>query len=132
MAKHINVELLSGNVHTLAVRPDMTVGELKESVKVFHPSEDEITRILSTVDLLLDGEKLSDPQMMVSKCIFESAQVQVVFYVQPAFVCPTSFGHKTEELRDAHIPSTENHPSICLQGMLSLVATGYPGVCDRD
>ena len=52
MALHINVELLSGNVHNLAVRPDMTVGELKESVKVFHPSEDEITRILSTVELL--------------------------------------------------------------------------------
>ena len=29
--KNINVELLSGKVYTLAVRPDMTIGELKKS-----------------------------------------------------------------------------------------------------
>ena len=107
MARNINVELLSGSAHALTVQQDMTVEELKEEVKAFHPSEDEITRMLSAVDLLLDGEKLSDPGMMVSDCICESAKVQVLFYVQPACVCATSFGHITHELREVHIPSTE-------------------------
>ena len=34
MARNISVELLSGKVCTLAVRPDMTIGDLKEEVKV--------------------------------------------------------------------------------------------------
>ena len=38
------VELFSGKVYTLAVRPEITIGELEEEVKAFHPSEDEIPR----------------------------------------------------------------------------------------
>jgi hypothetical protein len=34
MAKNISVELLSGKVCILPVRPNMTIGELKEEVKV--------------------------------------------------------------------------------------------------
>ena len=49
MERNINVELLSGKVYTLAVRPYMTIGQLKEEVKAFNPSEDEIARILSTL-----------------------------------------------------------------------------------
>ena len=107
MARNINVELLSGKVYTLAVRPEMTIGELKEEVKVFHPSEDEITRILSTVEFVLHGEKLNDLQMTVSDCILDSANVQVIFYVKPAIECVNAFGHTVEELRDVRIPSTE-------------------------
>ncbi|CAL1131588.1 unnamed protein product [Cladocopium goreaui] len=44
MAKNISVELLSSKVCTLPVRPNMTIGELKEEVK------DELTRRLSTVE----------------------------------------------------------------------------------
>ena len=87
MARNINVELLSGKVYTLAVRPDMTIGELKEEVKAFHPSEDEITRILSTVEFVLHGEKLNHLQMTVSESILDSANLQVVFYVKPTIEC---------------------------------------------
>ena len=59
MARNINVELLSGKVYTLAVRPEITIGELEEEVKAFHPSEDEITRILSTVEFFHHGETLN-------------------------------------------------------------------------
>ena len=79
MARNINVELLSGKVYTLAVRPEMTIGELKEEVKAFNPSEDEITRALSTVKFVLHGEKLNDLQMTVSDSILDSANVQVIF-----------------------------------------------------
>ena len=107
MARNINVELLSGKVYTLAVRPEMTIGELKEEVKAFNPSEDEITRILSTVEFVLHGEKLNDLQMTVSDSILDSANVQVIFYVKPAIECVNRVGRKVKELRDVRIPSTE-------------------------
>ena len=34
MARNISVELLSGKIYTLAVRPEMKIEELKEEVKV--------------------------------------------------------------------------------------------------
>ena len=107
MARKINVELLSGKVYTLAVGPEMTIEELKEEVKAFNPSGDEITRILSTVEFVLHGEKLNDLQMTVSDSILDSAKVQVIFYVKPAIECVNKFGHRVTELRDVRIPSTE-------------------------
>ena len=107
MARNINVELLSGNVHTLAVQPDMTIGELEAEVKAFHPSEDEITRTLSTVEFFLHGEKLNDLQMTVSESSLDSANLQVVFYVKPALECASKSGHRFEDLRDIRIPRTE-------------------------
>ena len=109
MARNINVELLSGKVYTLAVRPEMTIGELKEEVKIFHPSEDEITRILSTVEFVLHGEKLNDLQMTVSDSMLDSANLQVIFYVKPATECVNAFGHTVKELRDVRIPSTTTY-----------------------
>ena len=107
MARNINVELLGGNVCTLAVRPDMTIRELKEEVKAFHPSEDEITRILSTVEFFLHGEKLNDLQTTVSESILDSANMQVIFYVKPAIQCVNRYGHMVAELHDVRIPSTQ-------------------------
>ena len=151
MARNINVELLSGNVYTLAVRPEMTIEELKEEVKVFHPSEDEITRILSTVEFVLHGEKLNDLQMSVSESIVDSANLQVVFYVKPAIECVNAFGHTVEELRDVRIPSTttyiQPHAFQHCKYLLRLVipesvtwigdhagcsSFDHPGVCDSD
>ena len=109
MARNINVELLSGKVYTLAVRPEMTIGELKEEVKSFNPSEDEITRILSTVEFVLHGEKLNDLQMTVSDSMLDSANLQVIFYVKPAIECVNAFGHTVKELRDVRIPSTTTY-----------------------
>ncbi|CAL1131578.1 unnamed protein product [Cladocopium goreaui] len=85
----------------------LTIEELKEEVKAFNPSEDEITRILSTVEFVLHGEKLNDLQMTVSDSILDSANVQVIFYVKPANECVNKFGHRVTELRDVRIPSTE-------------------------
>ena len=85
----------------------LTIEELKEEVKAFNPSEDEITRILSTVEFVLHGEKLNDLQMTVSDSIIDSANVQVIFYVKPANECVNKFGHRVTELRDVRIPSTE-------------------------
>eukprot|EP00435_Cladocopium_sp_Y103_P065802 s106_g27.t2 len=107
MARNITVELLSGKVCTLAVQPEMTIEELKEEVKAFHPSEDELTRRLSTVELVVDGEQLNDLQMTVSESILDAAKVQVVFYVKPALECASGSGCKVQEVRDVRIPNTE-------------------------
>ena len=107
MERHINVELVSGKVYTLAVRTDMTIGELKEEVKAFNPSEDGITRILSTVDLVLHGEKLNDLHLAVSDSMLDSANVQVIFNVKPALECASRSGNRVADLRDIRIPSTE-------------------------
>ena len=133
MARNINVELLSGKVYTLAVRPEMTIRELKDEVKVFHPSEDEITRILSTVEFVLHGEKLNDLQMTVSDSMLDSANLQVIFYVKPAIECVNAFGHTVKELRDVRIPSTTTYiQPHAFQHCKYLLRRGYPGVCDLD
>ena len=111
MARNINVELLSGKVYTLAVRPEMTIGELKEEVKAFNPSEDEITRILSTVEFVLHGEKLNDLQMTVSDSILDSANVQVIFYVKPAIECVNRVGRKVKEFCVTYASLALKHPS---------------------
>ena len=43
--------------------------------QVFHPSDDELTQRLSTVELVVDGEKLHDLKMTVSESILDSAKV---------------------------------------------------------
>jgi hypothetical protein len=46
------------------------------SAQAFHPSDDELTRRLSTVELVVDGENLNDLQMSVSESFLDSAKVQ--------------------------------------------------------
>ena len=129
----------------------LTIEKLKEEVKAFNPSEDEITRILSTVEFVLHGEKLNDLQMTVSDSILDSANVQVIFYVKPANECVNKFGHRVTELRDVRIPSTETsiqedafEGCACLLRLVipeSVTWIGdhagcssfdHPGVCDSD
>ena len=47
------------------------------SLQAFHPSEDELTRKLSTVEIVLDGEKRNDLQTVES--ILDSAKVQALW-----------------------------------------------------
>ncbi|CAL1164820.1 unnamed protein product [Cladocopium goreaui] len=74
----IQVELLSGEGASLEVTPDMTIGQLKEEVKAFHPSSDEIIRRLSSVEIVLDGAKLNDESMSVAESLPDHAKVQAL------------------------------------------------------
>ncbi|CAK9089850.1 Protein TIC 20-v [Durusdinium trenchii] len=57
----LSVELLSGKVCVLDMLPNfLTIWALKEQLKEFHPSQDELTRKLSNVQVVLDGKKLVD------------------------------------------------------------------------
>ena len=49
---------MSGKVVVLEATPDTTVREFKKQLEGWHPSDDELTRKMSTVDLILGGEKL--------------------------------------------------------------------------
>ena len=54
MARNISVELLSGKIYTLAVRPDMNIEELKEEVKVGSgqaPSHEKLFLSLSSFEI---------------------------------------------------------------------------------
>lgn len=57
MAMNISVELMSGKVYPMEVQPTMTIRELKEEMKAFHRWEDEITKILGIVEIIVDGKK---------------------------------------------------------------------------
>ena len=52
------------------------VREKSRLPQVFHPSDDELNQRLSTVELVVDGEKLHDLKMTVSESILDSAKVQ--------------------------------------------------------
>ena len=51
------VRQMSGKVVVLEATPTTTIQEFKQ-LEGWHPSEDELTRKMSTVDLIVGGEKL--------------------------------------------------------------------------
>ena len=79
-AMNIRVQLLSGKVHELNVKPEMKIAGLKKQLKVFHPSEDEVARKLSTTKIVLDNRNLHDSEN-ISQCIPDGANLQVVFSI---------------------------------------------------
>ena len=54
----IPVRQMSGKVVVLEVTPGTTLREFKKQLEGWHPSEDELTRKMSTVDVIVGGEKL--------------------------------------------------------------------------
>ena len=54
----VPVRQMSGKVVVLEATPTTTVREFKKQLEGWHPSEDELTRKMSTVDLIVGGEKL--------------------------------------------------------------------------
>ena len=54
----VPVRQLSGKVVVLEATPTTTVREFKNRLEGWHPSEDELTRKMSTVDLIVGGEKV--------------------------------------------------------------------------
>ena len=106
MAINISVERLSGADCTLEVQPDNTIRELKETMKkVFYPGDDEVTRKLRSVDLILDGEMLNQPETTIP-AIAEGAKVQVVFSMKPTVECARAeeSGCSKDKLFDVKIP----------------------------
>ena len=91
MAK-ITARLLSGDVLAeLAVRPDMTLEELKRRLKKLQTSGDEISRQFGPVDVVFRGQKLRNEDMTLKKAgLSPGAEVQVVF--QP--IVPVTCSHR--------------------------------------
>ena len=62
----VPVRQMSGKVVVLEVTPDTTVREFKKQLEGWHPSDDELTRKMSTVDLIVGGEKLLNNEKSLS------------------------------------------------------------------
>ena len=60
------VRQMSGKVVVLEVRPDTSIREFKKQLEGWHPSDDEFTRKMSTVDLIVGGEKLLNNKKSLS------------------------------------------------------------------
>ena len=60
------VRQMSGKVVVLEVTPDTTVREFKKQLEGWHPSDDELTRKMSTVDLIVGCEKLLNNEKSLS------------------------------------------------------------------
>ena len=54
----VPVRQISGKVVVLEATPTTTVREFKKQLEGWHPSEDELTQKMSTVDLIVGGEKV--------------------------------------------------------------------------
>eukprot|EP00913_Durusdinium_trenchii_P012879 g12094.t1 len=105
----IAVQFMSGKVLGVDVVPEITIGELKETLKAWHPSEDELTRTLSAVQIILDGQNLVDDDATVDTVgISPTAQVQVLFTTNPTVECSSKWAceERSAELRDVRIPDT--------------------------
>eukprot|EP00913_Durusdinium_trenchii_P034464 g32245.t1 len=63
MAMRVTAVFLSGKLCVLDVMPDITIGDLKEELKVWHPIENDVIRKLSTVQVVLEGKKLGRGNM---------------------------------------------------------------------
>ena len=63
----VSVQQMSGKVVLLEATADTTVRELKEQLEAWHPSDDELTRKMSTVDLIVGGEKLLENKKSLSR-----------------------------------------------------------------
>ena len=104
MAVKISAErALTGEVCTLEVQPDLTIRELKETMKkVFYPGDDEVTRQLRSVQLV---GMLNQPETTIP-AIAEGAKVQVVFSMKPTVESASAeeSGFPAEELFDVKIP----------------------------
>ena len=110
----INVELISGKICALEVQPDITVPELKEALKPFHPSQDQVTRKLSTLEIFVHGEKLNELDTItpISFFIPEGAKVQAVFSMKSAIECArakTAGCVQKEWYVDVQIPDGTSH-----------------------
>ena len=137
MAMHISVELISGKKCTLEVPPDTTIRELKEKLKAFHPSEDQLTRKLSSVEIVLGSEKLSELDRPISACIREGATVQVLF-LQQAIECKSfraarrSGLTEIDELIDVRIPDGANGiQEFAFHGCRNLLRVEIPSSVTR-
>ena len=52
------VRQMSGKVVVLEATPNTTIWWFKKQLERWHPSDDALTRKMSTVDLIVGGEKL--------------------------------------------------------------------------
>lgn len=63
------------------------------SKKAFHPSSDEIIRKLSSVEIVLDGQKLNDESMSVAESLPDHAKVQALI---PLMLIPQGVESKND------------------------------------
>ena len=63
----IHVRQMSGQIVVLEVMEDTTVSEFKEQLRGWHPSNDDLIRRLSTVDVILGETKLTQDDETIAK-----------------------------------------------------------------
>ena len=106
VARNFTAELLNGRRIAIPIRLNMTVRELKEELKDFQPT-DETAKMLSAVDIIVEGEQLNDLEAIVSETIpTVGVHVQVVFSMPPPILCIMKelAGCNVEDLRDVRVP----------------------------
>jgi len=106
VAMNFNAELLNGRRIAIPIPLNMTIRELKEELKDFQPT-DETAKMLSAVDIIVEGEQLNDLEAIVSETIpTVGVHVQVVFSMPPPILCIMKelAGCNVEDLRDVRVP----------------------------
>ncbi|CAK9110654.1 Putative surface protein bspA-like (TvBspA-like-625) [Durusdinium trenchii] len=102
---HVRAQLISGQVCMVeGILPETTILDLKQKLKAWNPSEDDLTRQLSSVQLVVDGKRFEDDEMVVA-AISPTSEVQVVF-TNPAVECASQRCCCSWELLDVCIPES--------------------------
>eukprot|EP00913_Durusdinium_trenchii_P019381 g18220.t1 len=88
--------------------PDTTIRQLKQQLKAIQACEDEFTRSVSRVDLVVDGTKLCDDGQTVTQAgLSPDTEVQVLFTIH-TIECSSKkdSGYDLMDLAIVHIPSS--------------------------
>lgn len=97
-----------GAAATVEVMPDTTIRQLKQQLKAIQACEDEFTRSVSRVDLVVDGTKLCDDGQTVTQAgLSPDTEVQVLFTIH-TIECSSKkdSGYDLMDLAIVHIPSS--------------------------
>ena len=90
----IPVRQMSGKTVVVEVTDETTVGEFKEQLRGWHPSQDDLTRRLSKVHVILGDKKLTeDDETVVQAGISPEADVHVQYSIN-AVECASRHEHE--------------------------------------
>ena len=78
---------MNGKVRILEVTPETTIGDLKKRLSGWQACEDELSRKISQVDIILEDRKLENDQTVIEAGISPESTVQVLFSICPVQCC---------------------------------------------
>lgn len=129
VAMRVVVHQLKGENVMLEVMPHTTIRDLKGQLKALQVCSDELTRLMTQVEIILEDEILVDDDETVSEAgISEDVALQVVFSINPVeCTCQEEADCDDESLLVVQIPSsTSEIPSLAFESCKSLVSVQLP------